>query len=155
MKKRDFKCNCIRCREVRERYDPEEKFYLVREDYSASGGKEVFLSFENKERNKLFAFLRLRIPSQVFKKEEYFIPVLKGSAIIREVHTYGQQIPIENNGEAPQHKGLGKKLIKEAEKITKTEFGLSKITVISGVGVRDYYRKLGYQLENEYVVKEI
>lgn len=155
MGKRGFKCRCIRCREVRERYDPKEKILFTREDYNASKGKEIFLSFENRERNKLFAFLRLRIPSQALKKEEYFIPVLKNSSIIRELHTYGQQVPIENNEEAPQHKGLGKKLIKEAEKITKTEFRLSKITVISGVGVRDYYRKLGYQLKDEYMIKKI
>ena len=155
MKKRKLKCKCIRCREVRERYDPKERICLFREDYGASKGKEIFLSFENKERNKLFAFLRLRSPSQTVKNEKHFISVLENSTIIRELHTYGQQIPIENNEEAPQHKGLGKKLIKEAERITKTELGFSKITVISGVGVRDYYRKLGYKLKDEYMIKTI
>ena len=155
MRKRKLKCKCIRCREVREKYEPGEKIYLFREDYNASRGKEIFLSFENEERNKLFAFLRLRIPSQTLKKEEHFISILENSTIIRELHTYGQQVPLESNEEAPQHKGLGKKLVKEAERITKTELGLSKITVISGVGVRDYYRKLGYELKDEYVIKTI
>ncbi len=149
MKKRGLKCKCIRCREVRENYDQKEKIYLFREDYSASDGKEIFLSFENKKRDKLFAFLRLRLPSKVF------IPVLKNATIVREIHTYGQMIPLEKNNFAPQHKGLGKKLMKLAEKITGKESCLKKIAVISGVGVREYYRKLGYKLKNEYMVKEI
>jgi elongator complex protein 3 len=163
MKKQKKTCHCIRCREVRENYDPKEKIYLFRENYEASDGKEIFLSFENKKRTKLFSFLRLRISSG-----ENFLPVLENSAIIRELQTYGQVVPISENRIAlpasampkalqagPQHKGLGKKLIKMAEKITKKEFGISKIAVISGVGVRGYYRKLGYKLNNTYMIKQI
>lgn len=153
MEKRKLRCRCIRCREIKEDYDPKEKVYLFREDYSASDGKEIFLSFENKKRTKLFAFLRLRIPSSVSKNN--FIPVLKNSAIIRELHTYGQQIPLEEKGTAAQHKGLGKKLIKEAERIAEKEFKFPGIAVISGVGVREYYRKLGYNLKDEYMIKKI
>jgi len=101
---------------------------------------------------------------------------LRGAAIIREVHTYGQQLPLRREAipeVSPQHKGLGKKLIKEAEKIAKNEFGLhpvksvkgcaakpqfngvNKIAVISGIGVRNYFRKLGYMLEDTYMVKKI
>jgi len=150
MKKRNLKCKCIRCREAGRNFNPKEKIFLFRKNYRASNGKEIFLSFENKKREKLFAFLRLRLPSN-----EVFIAVLRNSAIIREIHTYGQQIPLKGKKTAVQHKGLGKKLIKEAEKITKKEFGLSKIAVISGVGVREYYKKLGYKLKNEYMVKEV
>jgi elongator complex protein 3 len=154
MKKRGLRCFCIRCREVRVKYDPKERIYLFREDYEASGGKEIFLSFENKERTKLFSYLRLRIPSQIFERKKHFLPVLENSAIIREIQTLGEMVPIEKKKIAPQHKGLGKKLVKEAEKIAKKEFGLKKIAVISGVGVRDYWRKLGYRLKNTYMVKK-
>lgn len=153
MKKKKYECKCLRCREVRERYNPREKIYLFRENYKASNGKEIFLSFENKRRTKLFAFLRLRVPSQVFEKEKYFISVLENTAIIRELHTYGQMIEMSKKSLAPQHQGLGKKLMQEAEKITKKEFKLKRVSVISGVGVRKYYQKLGYKLKNTYMVK--
>jgi len=145
MKKEDLKCKCIRCREIREKYEPKEKICLFREDYEASGGKEIFLSFENKTRRKLFSFLRLRIS----------FSVLKNAAIIREIQTFGEVVPIGEKKIAPQHRGLGKKLIKEAEIITKREFGLKSISVISGVGVRNYWRKLGYKLKETYMAKKI
>ena len=148
-KKENWQCHCIRCREVKENYDPKEKIYLFREDYGASGGREIFLSFENKKRTKLYSLLRLRIPSQAL------FPVLKGAAIIREIHTYGELVPISEIKIAPQHQGLGKKLIKEAEKITKKEFNLNKIAVIAGVGVRGYFRSLGYNLKDTYMIKKI
>jgi elongator complex protein 3 len=161
MKKEDLKCKCIRCREVREKYKPKEKIYLFREDYDASDGKEIFLSFENKDRSKLFSFLRLRIPklghNQVttVTKLCFIFPVLKNVAIIREIQTFGEVVPIGERKIAPQHRGLGKKLIKEAEKIVKKESGLIKIAAISGVGVRDYWRKLGYKLKETYMAKKI
>jgi len=153
-KNEDWKCHCIRCREVKENYNPKEKLYLFKESYLASNGKEVFLSFESKEREKLYSLLRLRINA----KSRYIIPVLKNAAIIRELHTYGQLHPINEDKVSiisPQHKGLGKKLIKEAEKIAKKEFGLSKIAAISAIGTRSYWRKLGYKLKDTYMVKEI
>lgn len=152
--KQGWRCKCIRCREVKQDYYPKEKLYLFRQDYLASGGKEIFLSYENKNRTRLYSLLRLRISSK-----NQFILVLEDAAIIRELHTYGQLHPIINRGrtpvKSPQHKGLGKKLIKKAEEITKKEFGLKKIAVISGVGVRTYYKKLGYKLENTYMVKSL
>ncbi len=177
MKNQRLRCKCIRCREVKENYNPKEKLCLFRQDYNASGGKEVFLSYENKNRTRLYSLLRLRIPSQYYKKGSYSIlPVLKNSAIIREIHTYGQLLPL-SGGHAPtlspQHKGLGKKLMKEAEKIIKKEFGIhpvkssesgvrmkgeqfnkvNKMAVISGVGARNYFKKLGYKLKDTYMVK--
>jgi elongator complex protein 3 len=155
MKKRKLKCKCIRCREVRENYNPGEKIYLFREDYDASEGKEIFLSFENKNRSKLFSFLRLRIPSQIFSGKKHFLPVLENSAIIREIKTLGELVPIGEKGFSPQHRGLGKKLIKEAEEIAKKEFKVKKVAVISGVGARDYWRKLNYRLKESYMIKKI
>lgn len=173
MKKEGWRCNCIRCREVRGNYPPSLKasdgkliqnLRLFRKDYDASGGKEIFLSYENKNRDKLYSLLRLRIPSFVPlgstleskpSKNKHFIPILQDAAIIREIHTYGQLVPISEKQTAIQHKGLGKKLIKTAEKIVKKEFNIKKIAVISGVGVRIYYKKLGYQLKNDYMVKNL
>ncbi len=160
IKKEGWKCKCIRCREVRKNYDPKEKIYLFRENYDASGGKEIFLSFENKKRTKLYSLLRFRIPSYIPRltkiKSPLIFPILENAAIIREIHTYGQIQPIGKTDSkiiSPQHKGLGKKLIKEAEKITMREFDLNKIAVISGTGAREYFRKLGYRLENTYMIK--
>ncbi|PJE69466.1 MAG: tRNA uridine(34) 5-carboxymethylaminomethyl modification radical SAM/GNAT enzyme Elp3 [Candidatus Staskawiczbacteria bacterium CG10_big_fil_rev_8_21_14_0_10_38_10] len=159
MKKEGTICKCIRCREVKEKFKTGEEICLFREDYEASGGKEMFLSFENKNRSKLYSFLRLRIP--ILKKTEdsplLIFPVLENAAIIRELHTYGPLQPLGGPSSqlSPQHRGLGKRLIKEAEKIAEREFNLKKIAVISGVGARDYYRKLGYKLEDTYMVKSL
>jgi len=153
MQKEGWRCKCIRCREVKEDYNPKEKVYLFREDYWAQDGYEIFLSFENKKRTKLFSLLRLRIPSQYFIREKHFLSVLEGAAIIREIHTYGKLVALGQKEIAPQHRGLGKKLMKEAEKIAKEEFGLKKTAVIAGVGVRGYFRKLGYRLKDTYMVK--
>ena len=149
-KKQGWKCKCVRCREVGQDYDPEEKLYLFRQDYKASGGKEIFLSYENKNRSRLYSLLRLRIPSG-----SEFIPVIKNSGIIRELHTYGQLHPLKYSAISPQHKGLGKKLIQEAEKIVKKEFKIPSIAVISGVGAREYYKKLGYKLKDTYMIKKL
>jgi elongator complex protein 3 len=140
MRKGNWQCKCIRCREVREKHSPEEKILLFRQDYEASGGKEVFLSFES-EKRKLYSLLRLRITPK--------------EALIREIHTYGLSVPIAKKGKSPQHHGLGKRLIKTAEKIAKNEFNSKKISVIAGVGVRGYFRKEGYKLENTYMVKSL
>ena len=99
----------------------------------------------------------------VSPKRRYFIPSLQCSAIIREIHTFGQLVPLLKKRKAPQHRGFGEKLVKEAEKIVYTEFGrsakkdygISKIAVISGIGAREYWRKLGYKLKNSYMVKKL
>ncbi|KKR21138.1 MAG: Histone acetyltransferase, ELP3 family [Candidatus Moranbacteria bacterium GW2011_GWA2_39_41] len=158
------KCPCIRCREVKSGYIIGENIILDRIDYPASDGQEIFLQYVSSDKSasghgmrlgqKLFALLRLRIPSENNKR--HFIPALRNSAIIREVHTYGKLAKLnESSKSSPQHIGLGKKLIQEAERIAKEEYGLEKIVVISGVGVRGYYRKLGYKLKNTYLIKNL
>ncbi|MEA3344113.1 MAG: tRNA uridine(34) 5-carboxymethylaminomethyl modification radical SAM/GNAT enzyme Elp3, partial [Patescibacteria group bacterium] len=158
MEKQKLKCKCIRCREIKGNYNPKEKIYLFREDYKASDGKEIFLSYESKNRKHIYSLLRLRLPSYcVTPEKKHFMPALQNAAIVREIHTYGQLHPLKNSAllisNSPQHKGMGKKLMKEAERITKEEFGLNKIAVISGIGVRNYYKKLGYKQKNTYMVK--
>ncbi len=174
MKKRGWQCKCIRCREIKNFYQPTGRIKLFRQNYKASGGKEIFLSWEDLKRKKIYAFLRLRIPSSSpfckngwdslqndnNQKQKHSIKVLENAAIIREIHTYGISVPVGNKIKAaPQHQGLGKKLVQEAEKIVLNEFcpkfKIKKIAVISGVGVRQYWRKFGYRLKDTYMVKNL
>lgn len=135
-----WRCNCIRCREIKNQKQ-ETELKMFRKNYSAQKGAEIFLSFKDVEEKNLYSMLRLRINPD-------------HSAMIREVHTYGESKRINEKG-LVQHKGLGKALIAEAEKIAQNEYHSPKIFVISGVGVRDYYAKLGYRLENYYMVKDL
>jgi len=119
---------------------------LKKTGYKASHGKEFFLQVTNKD-NILFGLLRLRLPPKTFISE------LKDCAIVREIHVYGQTVPIGEKGEI-QHTGIGKMLMSEAESLAR-KAGWKKLAVISGVGAREYYRKLGYQLEGSYMIKTV
>jgi len=145
-----WSCKCIRCREAGHQQNNFQKPKLNVIKYQASKGTEYFLSFESKDEKILYAFLRLRINNH---PENNFIPALRNSAIIRELHTYGQLTSLGDAGEV-QHTGMGKKLLEQAETITR-QHRLNKIAVISGIGVRKYYQKLGYELQDEYMVKNI
>ena len=152
MKKNGLKCKCIRCREIKSNELKLKNLKIKRQGYIASDGQEIFLSFESQEQDKLAAFLRLRLPPSKIKGQP---SVLKNNSIIREIHTYGQLVSInQKNKKAIQHLGLGKKLIQEAEKISK-KAGYKKIAVIAGIGVRPYYHKLGYRLQNTYMTKSL
>jgi len=80
--------------------------------------------------------------------------IVEGSALIRELHVYGSSVKIGEKGKGIQHRGFGKKLLEKAEEICKKN-NIKKIIVISGVGVREYYRKLGYKKEGVYMVKKL
>ena len=147
-------CKCIRCREVGADYNIKEKTTLDRINYPASDGQEIFLQFVSPDKTKLFALLRLRIPAD--NNKLHIIEALRNAAIIREVHTYGKMAELNKSSKnSPQHIGLGKKLMAEAERIAKQEYSLDKIVVISGVGVRGYYKKLGYRQKDTYMLKDI
>ncbi|MDP2926384.1 MAG: tRNA uridine(34) 5-carboxymethylaminomethyl modification radical SAM/GNAT enzyme Elp3 [Nanoarchaeota archaeon] len=140
--------NEIRYREIgfayRDGIKINNKLRLKTTEYDSSKGKEYFLEFINKD-NILFGLLRLRINSN----EE--------TGFVREVHVYGQALKIGEKGKSfGQHLGLGKKLMKKAEDVCKKE-KIKVLKVISGVGVREYYKKLGYKLDKEkiYMIKEI
>jgi len=146
-------CKCIRCREVglSNKKTEEKDVKLNRIDYDASEGKEVFLSFEDKN-EAIYGFLRLRKPSDKAHRKE----VGKDSCIVREIHVYGKSLKLgEKEDSQIQHSGLGKKLMAEAEKISKEEFDAKKILVISAVGTREYYQKLGYSLYGPYMGKKL
>ncbi len=143
MKDRGVKCNCIRCREAKDKFVNEADLVLHIFKYKASGGEEYFINFSSRDNKILYGFCRLRID----KNNKKF------PAIVRELHVYGQLVPVGAKGKV-QHIGLGKRLMKEAEFITKNE-GLKCLAVISGVGVREYYRKLGYRLKDTYMLKNV
>lgn len=149
-------CKCIRCREVghvtyKKGIVPEPEYIsLCREDYEASGGKEIFLSFEDTKNDLLIGYLRLRIPFTPFRPE-----ITKDTAIIRQVHICGQQKELEGTSKETswQHKGYGRLLVDEAEKIAMEEFNKNQILINSGIGVREYYKKLGYKRVGPYMGK--
>jgi len=148
---RGEKCNCIRCREIKGENFDSKNAVLSRINYHASEGNEIFLSFEDKTQGKLIGFLHLRIPSEhVFRKE-----LRRKAAIVRELHVYGSEVLVGEKKEAAQHAGFGKRLLHEAERIAKKEFGMKKLAVISGVGAREYYRKFGYKNDGPYVSKRL
>lgn len=159
LKKQGKDCQCLRCREVKGELFDIKSVELVTRQYRASCGQEWFLSFENKEHSKVYAFLRLRINDQ---PEENILTELQNASLVRELHVYGKMIPATNdetddeNGAISntQHLGLGKRLMAEAERITLGQ-GLHKVAVISGIGVRNYYRKMAYELEGTYVTKNL
>lgn len=153
-----MKINEIRFREVgrQEFYKGVKpvKIDIIKEVYEASKGIEVFLSAEDNTNNIVIGILRLRIPSAYAHRPE----IDNKTAIVRELHVYGPQIPIGNRNEnAWQHKGWGSKLLKTAEEIARYEFGCTKILVLSGVGAREYYRKHGYikPSNSPYMIKQL
>ncbi|MFC1931369.1 elongator complex protein 3 [Chloroflexota bacterium] len=157
MQQKELECKCIRCREYGHRAQDGWEIgepRLVRMDYEASGGKEIFLSFED-DKETLFGLLRMRIQSKS-------IPSLPSEidgnlALIRELHIFGPEVPLsQQKSEAAQHKGLGKALLREAERIAADEFKARQMVILSGVGARDYYRaEFGYCSQRDYMVKRL
>ncbi|MCK4237476.1 MAG: tRNA uridine(34) 5-carboxymethylaminomethyl modification radical SAM/GNAT enzyme Elp3 [Candidatus Lokiarchaeota archaeon] len=151
-------CNCIRCREygISNRddvIDPNsfEDIKLYRLDYKASKGSEIFLSYENKPKNYLIGYLRLRKPSEFAHRAE----LNDGNTmIVREIKVVGELVP---KGSKPhkesqiQHRGFGKELMEHAEKISREEFDAKKLAVISGLGVKRWFKKMGYNKDGLYV----
>lgn len=142
------KCRCIRCREPRDKHVNWDKIKIKTTEYEASKGKEFFIAAEDIENDLIIGFARLRFPSELLREE-----ITKDSAMIRELHVYGTATAIGEEG-LVQHKGWGKKLMQEAEKIAK-KHKKTKMLVISGIGVRQYYYKLGYKKEGPYVTKQL
>ncbi|XP_038253890.1 elongator complex protein 3 isoform X1 [Dermochelys coriacea] len=148
---RDVRTREVGIQEIHHKVRPYQ-VELVRRDYVANGGWETFLSYEDPEQDILVGLLRLRKCS-----EESFRPELKGGvSIVRELHVYGSVVPVSSRDPSKfQHQGFGMLLMEEAERIAKEEHGSWKIAVISGVGTRNYYRKIGYELEGPYMVKKL
>lgn len=145
LQKRKTRCNCIRCNEPKGRLTNISKYEIKSEEYFASGGKEFFI-YAQKE-NYLIGFIRLRFPRTPFIKQ-----ITKKTAIIRELHVYGQTTNFDDKN--IQHRGVGKKLLKKAEEVVKKQ-KYNRIAIISGIGVREYYKKQGYFLSEPYMIKNL
>lgn len=150
-KQNGIECKCIRCREVKKN----DVIYptLHKQEYIASGGREMYISMDSSNNRILYGFIRLRLQNNSIFKE------LNGIALIRELHVYGflQTTSIQKSNKSKvQHRGFGKLLVKKAE-IEAYRNGFSQVAVISGVGVRNYYRNLGYTLmfDTEYMYKSL
>uniref|UniRef100_A0A672R3X3 Elongator complex protein 3 n=1 Tax=Sinocyclocheilus grahami TaxID=75366 RepID=A0A672R3X3_SINGR len=156
MKDMGTECRDVRTREVgiQEIHHKVQPYQveLIRRDYVANGGWETFLSYEDPEQDILIGLLRLRRCSP-----QSFRPELKGGvSIVRELHVYGSVVPVSSRDPSKfQHQGFGMMLMEEAKRIARDEHGSSKLAVISGVGTRNYYRKMGYELEGPYMVKNL
>ncbi|MDV3276875.1 MAG: tRNA uridine(34) 5-carboxymethylaminomethyl modification radical SAM/GNAT enzyme Elp3 [Nitrososphaerales archaeon] len=148
-------CQCIRCREVAlaepSDLESEDELRLGLERYPASGGTELFASYEYGRSGRIAAFARLRLPSERAHREE-----MRGSAVVRELRVYGTVVGIgAKSGNAWQHRGLGASLMGEMERVAREEFGSSRLLVTSAVGTRNYYRRLGYERLGPYMVKQL
>ena len=147
MKKRRIKCKCIRCREPKLK-KISDNIKITERHYIASGGNEFFISAEDTKNDLILGFCRLRFPSSSLRKE-----ITEDSALLRELHVYGEAAQIGKAGKI-QHKGIGKALLQRAEETAKTYYK-NKMVVISGIGAKEYFKKLGYKKEGVYMVKNI
>lgn len=148
------RCHCIRCREVgfrdrKEGRTVQPRLEILRIEYDASGGREVFVSLEDVESERLYGFVRLRRPGRPHRPE-----LAEPHAMIRELRVNGTQVALGEHQEARwQHRGLGQRLLDEAARITFEEWGLDRLFVLSGIGVKAYYRRLGFKDEGPYLLR--
>ena len=148
-------CQCIRCREIGHKKTSKpynlDEFKLYSESYTACGGVEHFLSIEDVNEESIAGFLRLRLPSDKYFRDE----ITDETALIRELHVYGNMIKIgDKNPKIGQHTGFGEKLLKKAENIA-IDNNKTNIAIISGIGSRNYYRKFGYEKVGPYMMKKL
>ncbi len=153
LKKQGIVCRCIRCREPghqKKKITSPAKTVMKTIMYEASQGKEFFITFEDVENDMLLGYCRLRFPAECLRQE-----ITPTSALLRELHVFGKATPLgEKDDAGHQHKGIGKMLLQKAEDICKRH-NKDKMVVISGVGVREYYRKIGYSQEGPYMVRAL
>jgi elongator complex protein 3 len=159
LREQGVRCRCIRCREVGHRLLADgvkpnpEKIEILTTRYEASEGEEIFISAEDTENDVLIGYLRLRIPSEKAHRLEVKAELC---SIVRELHVYGPLVPVGKHlAKAWQHKGYGGVLLAEAERITREEYGLSKVLVISALGTKRYYMRFGYGYNGVYMSKTL
>ena len=142
----------IREREVKYKTIDWDDMILDIVEYESSDGIEFFIQLCSKNKRVLYGFIRLRHN----KTNKYSLKSLESCALIRELHVYGQHVNVGNkNNKTVQHRGLGTRLLKKAETISRKK-GFKKLAVISGVGVRGFYQKRGYTLgDNDYMFKTL
>src|SRR5215207_4387298 len=152
MKRRGTECQCVRCREVRGKAVDAETLKLDDMVYQAGAAEEHFISYVTPD-DKLAGFIRLSLPGS--DSPQTGISDLDGAALIREVHVYGQSLPVgaEKHG-AAQHAGLGTRLLEKAEAIARAA-GFKRMAVISAVGTRGYYLERGFERGELYLTKTL
>ncbi len=149
LKQNGGRCDCIRCREVGMNDQKPTDIETKEKTYRCAGGREFFIQKIDPTNNLLLGFIRLRFPGSPTRKE------LKNSGIVRELHVYGTEAGIdEKTQEKIQHRGIGTELMEKAENKTKNQ-GYEKLTVLSGIGVRNYYRDIGYTKDGSYMSKKL
>lgn len=153
-----IRCRCIRCREaghkwLRDHIQPNpDQIEIINEEYEASGGKEFFISAEDKKQDILVGYLRLRIPTDSAARPEI---AEEAAAIVRELRVCGPAVPFGlREDDAWQHRGYGKDLLAEAESVSIKE-ERKKILVMSALGTKQYYFRLGYMPDGPYVSKSL
>ena len=154
-RQKGFRCGCIRCREVAlgepSEMEIDDELAMSPESYAASGGTEVFCSYEYRKTGRIAGFVRMRVPSEAAHRGE-----VRGSAIVRELRVYGRAVALgQRQLNAWQHRGLGKSLMEEAERRAREDFDISRMLVTSAVGTRNYYRGLGYERVGPYMAKSL
>lgn len=156
MRLNNWGCKCIRCREIKGNSVSLSNIKLNIEKYRASGGDEYHISFDTDcDKNYLIGFLRLRLNGDGEDCDDMVLPSIKGCALIRELHVYSNLSNVGDNIEGSlQHKGFGRQLVAKAEELAIAN-GYERIAIISGTGVREYYKKLGYSLIDTYMIKTI
>jgi elongator complex protein 3 len=154
---RGKKCRCIRCREIghrtlKDNVDVDaESLQMVHREYETSGGKEFFISIEDRDSDTLVGYIRLRMPSEKSTREE----VDRSTAIVRELHVYGPEVPIGRHQlGAWQHIGFGRRLLAEAEEKARSA-GATKVLVLSALGTKEYYRREGYRSLGPFMSKVV
>ncbi|MBA4421273.1 MAG: tRNA uridine(34) 5-carboxymethylaminomethyl modification radical SAM/GNAT enzyme Elp3 [Anaerolinea sp.] len=160
LEKRGQRCRCIRCREVRGGVIELEKLTLSDQVFFPAGlegeanSTDHFLSYVTDE-DRIAGYLRLSLPFNIPAIRDELLSDLAGAAIIREVHVYGQSLPVggEKKG-AAQHIGLGKQLIEIAAEKSR-QAGYNRLAVISAIGTRDYYRKRGFTKGSLYQLMDL
>ena len=159
LREQGIRCRCIRCREVGHKIAIDkvkiipEKVEILATKYVASEGEEIFISAEEPENDVLIGYLRLRIPSEKAHRPEV---KAKPCAMVRELHIYGSLVPVGKHlARAWQHKGYGSILLGEAERITREDYDLKRVLVISALGTKQYYRRFGYGYDGVYMSKTL
>jgi elongator complex protein 3 len=152
MSRRGTRCQCVRCREVRGKTVNADSLVLDDLTYEAHSAEEHFISFVTSD-DRLAGFVRLSLPAE--HAPDTKLADLDKAAVIREVHVYGQSLPVgtEQMG-AAQHTGLGTRLLLEAERVAKSK-GYARMAVISAIGTRGYYLERGFERGAYYLVKSL
>lgn len=159
MQSKGLQCRCIRCREeglqryLKNKISNPDNYQINIMEYESSSGKDLFISLDDQQENLLIGFVRLRFPSETaHRKEISTVP----TAIVREIRVVGEIVAFDQdpNPVQIQHRGFGRQLLEKAENIAR-ERGYQKMVIISGIGVKEYFGKFGYEKDGPYVSKKL